>query len=58
MLKDPVCGKRMNRNKAHIAIEYKGVIYYLCCPRCQAEFESMPPVYAQPELGVKVKKSK
>ncbi|MBF8286132.1 MAG: YHS domain, partial [Anaerolineales bacterium] len=25
MFKDPVCGKRINRGKAHIVIEYKGV---------------------------------
>ena len=58
MLKDPVCGKRMNRNKAHITIEYKGVAYFLCCPQCQSEFERKPQAYAQPELGQKVKKEK
>ena len=56
MLKDPVCGKRMNRNKAHIVIEYEGVNYFLCCPQCQSEFERTPQAYAQPELGQKVKK--
>ncbi len=39
MNRDPVCGKRVNRNKAHIAIEYRGREYLLCCPLCQAEFE-------------------
>ena len=58
MLKDPVCGKRMNRSKAHIVIEYEGVAYFLCCPQCQSEFERKPQVYAQPELGQKVKKEK
>jgi YHS domain-containing protein len=56
MLKDPVCGKRMNRNKAHIVIEYEGVNYFLCCRQCQAEFERTPKVYARPGLGVKVRK--
>jgi len=58
MLKDPVCGKRMNRGKAHIIIEYEGVDYSLCCPKCQAEFENAPERYAQPELGTSVKDKK
>lgn len=58
MLKDPVCGKRMNRGKAHIIIEYEGVAYSLCCAKCQAEFESAPKRYAQPELGARVKNKK
>lgn len=43
--KDPVCGKRINRNKAHIVVEYKGTDYLLCCPLCQAEFEKDPDKY-------------
>ena len=57
MLKDPVCGKRINRNKAHIAIEYENVNYFLCCPLCQAQFEREPATFAKPELGEKVKKN-
>ncbi len=44
-LKDPVCGKRINRNKAHIAIAFKGHDYLLCCPLCQSEFEKDPEKY-------------
>lgn len=51
MLCDPVCGKRIHRNHAHAHIEYEHVIYYLCCPLCQAEFEAAPERYARPELG-------
>ena len=40
--RDPVCGKRINRNKAHIVVDYKGKQYLLCCPVCQAEFEKDP----------------
>ncbi|MFQ5798645.1 MAG: YHS domain-containing protein [Bacteroidota bacterium] len=43
--RDPVCGKRVNRNKAHISISYKGNEYRLCCPRCQSEFERDPEKY-------------
>ena len=44
--KDPVCGKRINRNKAHIVIEYKSHEYLVCCPQCQSEFEKDPERYA------------
>ena len=54
--KDPVCGKRMNRNKAHIIIEIDGVNYFLCCPRCQTEFEHNLKLYARPEFGEKARK--
>lgn len=40
-----MCGKRVNRNKAHIVIEYKGREFLLCCPVCQAEFERDPEKY-------------
>ena len=43
--RDPVCGKRINRNKAHIVLEYQGKEYPLCCPVCQAEFEREPEKY-------------
>ena len=51
MLKDPVCGQRIRRDRAYAHIAYERVTYYLCCPRCQAEFEAAPEQYAQPELG-------
>jgi len=43
--RDPVCGKRVNRNKAHITIMYKNREYPLCCPKCQSEFEKNPEKY-------------
>lgn len=45
--RDPVCGKRINRNKAHIVVEYKGEEYLLCCPMCQAAFEREPERYVR-----------
>ena len=57
MHKDPVCGKRLNRGKAHAIVEHKGVNYSLCCPRCQAEFERAPDTFANPDWGEKVKKT-
>jgi YHS domain-containing protein len=53
MLTDPVCGKRIKRQRAHIAIDYRGVTYYLCCPRCQADFEREPAQFARPQWGEK-----
>ncbi len=46
---DPVCGKRMNPNKAHIVITYDGQDYYLCCPLCQKTFEENPSKFIKNE---------
>lgn len=54
--KDPVCGKRLHRGKAHIVIEHEGMDYFLCCPQCQAQFERNPKAYARPEFGERAKK--
>lgn len=50
--RDPVCGKRITRNGAHIAIEYGGATYYLCCPMCQAAFEREPTRYVRAAQGL------
>jgi len=42
---DPVCGKRLNKTKAHIVINYNKTDYFLCCPKCQAEFEENTKKY-------------
>lgn len=49
--RDPVCGKRMNRNKAHITIRFENQDYLLCCPLCQTEFERHPEKYARQDGG-------
>ncbi len=43
--RDPVCGKKVNKNKAHIIITWQGAEYVLCCPLCQSEFEKNPGKY-------------
>ena len=53
MLVDPVCGKRIKRQRAHIAIDYRGTTYYLCCPHCQADFERTPEKFARTQFGEK-----
>lgn len=47
--RDPVCGKKMNPNKAHARVTYRGETYLLCCALCQSTFESEPQKYAVPE---------
>ncbi|MFQ6065942.1 MAG: YHS domain-containing protein [bacterium] len=42
---DPVCGRKINRNKAYARVKYQDEIYYLCCPKCQSEFEKDPKKY-------------
>lgn len=46
-LRDPVCGKKINPNKAYAKIKYEKETYYLCCPLCQSEFESDPRKFAK-----------
>jgi YHS domain-containing protein len=41
-LRDPVCGKKINPNKAYAKVKYGKETYYICCPLCQAEFEKDP----------------
>ncbi|MEE9598272.1 MAG: YHS domain-containing protein [Acidiferrobacterales bacterium] len=48
---DPVCGKRVNRNKAHIVVTYERQEHYLCCPVCQREFEKDPHKYVKNVKG-------
>jgi len=56
--RDPVCGRNLNKQKAHIAVDYEGQTYYLCCPQCQQAFEAAPKRYARPELGQRSAKAK
>ena len=43
--RDPVCGKKVNANKAYAKVKIGKEIYYLCCPLCQSEFENNPNRY-------------
>lgn len=46
MHRDPVCGRRMNPNKAYSRLAHGGVLYLLCCPLCQEAFTADPDRYA------------
>lgn len=52
--RDPVCGKKINRQKAQALIKHKGYGYFLCCPLCQEEFGQNPDRYAKPEYSYKL----
>lgn len=56
--RDPVCGKKINRQKAQILVSYKGYGYFLCCPLCQSEFEGDPDRYANKEYAFRIQKQK
>lgn len=56
MLRDPVCGQRVQRGRAHVRVQHEGYTFYLCCPRCQAEFEANPSLYARTAWGEKTSK--
>lgn len=45
MQRDPVCGRRLTRDEAYAVLEYEGVVHFLCCPLCRAEFENSPAHY-------------
>ena len=48
-VRDPVCGKWIQRHRAQAAIEYGGRLYHVCCSVCRREFERDPGRYAYPE---------
>jgi YHS domain-containing protein len=50
---DPVCGRKINKNKANVVIHYKGEQYYLCSPECQENFKNSPEKYTQSRKGDK-----
>ncbi len=41
---DPVCGMNVEIGKAS-KTEYRGEVYYFCCPHCQQAFETRPEEY-------------
>jgi uncharacterized membrane protein YraQ (UPF0718 family) len=43
---DPVCGMNVEVGKA-VKTEYKGEVYYFCCPHCQQAFETSPEEYLE-----------
>ncbi len=42
---DPVCGMKVDTEKASFTSEYQGTVYYFCCSGCKAEFDKNPAKY-------------
>lgn len=45
MVKDPVCGMKIDKKKAKSKLKFKGKTYYFCDTSCRIEFEKHPGKY-------------
>ena len=43
---DPVCGMKVDDQKAAAQSTYEGKNYYFCCAGCKGTFDSKPQQYA------------
>jgi Cu+-exporting ATPase len=46
MVKDPVCGMKVDEKTAKFKSEHKGRTYYFCNPACKTSFDKNPTKYA------------
>jgi YHS domain-containing protein len=42
---DPVCGMRVEENKAELQTQFAGKKYFFCSEECRTEFEDHPDEY-------------
>jgi len=42
---DPVCGMKVEPEKAHSKVEYEGNIIYFCSKECEEKFKKNPKKY-------------
>ena len=42
MVKDPVCGDKLDEKTAPFKTEYQGKTFYFCCEGCKNKFEGNP----------------
>ncbi len=42
---DPVCGMKVEPEKAYSKIEYEGYVIYFCSRNCEEEFQKNPKKY-------------
>ena len=49
LVQDPVCKMKVDPAKARGSTEFKGKIYYFCCPHCLEKFKAEPEKYLQPD---------
>jgi len=55
MQTDPVCGMKVDDQKAAAKSQYQGSTYYFCSDECRRKFEQQPEQYAgkarKPQTG-------
>ena len=49
MVKDPVCGMEIEKEKSVANKEYEGKTYYFCSASCRDKFNASPQDYARKE---------
>jgi len=54
---DPVCGMKIDKDKAAASYEYQGKTYYFCAPACKSKFEQRPEKYTRVEQEQHQKRS-
>lgn len=42
MVKDPVCGMKVEVEEAPVQTTYREKTYYFCCPACRDKFKEEP----------------
>ncbi len=47
MTKDPVCGMKVDENRAEFQTQFAGKKYYFCSEECRQEFEAEPDGYVE-----------
>lgn len=53
MEKDPVCGMYLIKVDEKLKSEYRGEVFYFCCPCCKAKFDLNPGKYLKKEKALK-----
>lgn len=51
MVKDPVCGMEIDKEKAAAQREYEGQTYFFCSVSCRDKFNAAPQEYIQNQTG-------
>jgi YHS domain-containing protein len=50
MVKDPVCGMKVDEETAKYKSEYEGKTYYFCNAACKLVFDKNPAKYAEAKV--------
>jgi YHS domain-containing protein len=47
MTRDPVCGMKVDDNRAEFQTQFAGKKYFFCSDECRKEFEAEPDAYVE-----------